>query len=182
MLTKEELEELKEEVQDAMAFRLKEEWDFEVDESTITIAEMEDSLKVDVTFKGRFDGSAQTLLVVAAALKEEPYYKVAITQANIRQIDIDNLKVTSKTTEETEKIVWGWNGANYYILADEEEDKEEKEKVKKLVEKYKSLLEFRLETWTENIRKEYIMEVNKRYWTQRLDAWCEDCKNGKQFI
>ena len=175
-------------VKDIMAFELKAEFGFEVDNTEVYVERggRGDTLGVDINIVGNFTNLATSGSPIAAILKDYPYKDVVTFMNNIYTIEVDTrdypddvLRIWDIPTKE-EGRMWAWSGLDFYEVHEGDGSKEAKE-IEEIIAKYMPIVKEGLTNWLNNIRQEYIMKLSKEYWKLREDCFVKMCENGDIF-
>lgn len=174
-------------VKDIMAFELKAEFGFEVDNTEVYVERggRGDTMGVDIDIVGNFTNLIHDGSVIAAILKDYPYKDVVTVMNNIYEIKIDTnkgddaLSLWDIPTME-EGRMWAWSGLDFYEVHELDGSKEADE-IEELLRKYLPIVREGLTNWLNNIRQEYIMKLSKEYWKLREDCFVKMCENGDIF-
>lgn len=175
-------------VKDIMAFELKAEFGFEVDNTEVYVERggRGDTMGVDIDIVGNFTNLTTSGSPIAALLKDYPYKDVVTFMNNIYTIEVDTrdypddaLRILDIPTNE-EGRMWAWSGLDFYEVHEGDGSKESKE-IEEIIAKHMPIVKEGLTNWLNNIRQEYIMKLSKEYWKLREECFVKMCENGDIF-
>lgn len=175
-------------VKDIMAFELKAEYGFEVDNTEVYVERggRGDTISVDIDIFGNFTNLTTSGSPIAAILKDYPYRDVVTFMNNVYTIEVntrdypdDVPRILDIPTNE-EGRMWAWSGLDFYEVHEGDGSKESKE-IEEIIAKYMPIVTERLTNWLNNIRNEYIVKLSKEYWKLREESFVSMCEKGDIF-
>lgn len=169
-------------VRDSMAYELKADDGFEVDNTKIYLESNDGmtAISVNIDIVGSFTNLTKEDSVIAAILKNYPYKEVITFMHNIYSIDVNTgHDDTIRICKENGKM-WAWDGCLYEVNA--KDNPKEVEEIKEIMAIYTPFIKNKLTNWLNNIRNEYIMKLSKEYWTLREESFLNMCKKEEGAI